>query len=95
VVVIAGIVALAVTSFAIEAAADPLLMKLFPHGGIDRLQQVLDAGGTFRGKRENNLGRAEEKCERKNAGDLREARAAGGPHVRSQRSGHENHREVH
>lgn len=26
------------TSFAIEAAADPLLMKLFPHGGIDARQ---------------------------------------------------------
>lgn len=31
VAVIAGIVTLAATSFAIEAAANPLLMKLFPH----------------------------------------------------------------
>jgi hypothetical protein len=29
--VIAGILTLTVTSFAIEAAADPLLMRLFPH----------------------------------------------------------------
>lgn len=31
------------TSFAIEAAADPLLMKLFPHGGIDARQAAVCA----------------------------------------------------
>jgi hypothetical protein len=29
--ILAGIVALTITSFAIEAAADPLMMRLFPH----------------------------------------------------------------
>jgi len=34
--VLAGIVTLTVTSFAIEAAADPLMMRLFPHALPDR-----------------------------------------------------------
>jgi hypothetical protein len=34
--VLAGIVVLTVTSFAIEAAADPLMMRVFPHALPDR-----------------------------------------------------------
>ena len=34
--VLAGIVTLTITSFAIEAAADPLMMRLFPHALPDR-----------------------------------------------------------
>jgi hypothetical protein len=44
--VLAGITALTVASFAIEAAADPLMMRLFPHALPNRAAISQNAGAT-------------------------------------------------